>query len=108
MHFNWYVVLCWLVISIYKTHVITPLYVLNLDIVKMRLTFNVGVLVDVGDSKVYSEAVDATDFSCRSTNKTLESNTSTTTARGTLMALDWGSITHQISNSHLHSTHHTS
>lgn len=108
MHFNWYGVLCRLVISISKAHVTTPLYVLNIDTVEMRLTFTVGVLVDVGDSKVNSEAVDATDFSCRSTNKTLESNTSTTTARGTLMALDRGSITHQISDSHLHSTHHTS
>jgi hypothetical protein len=51
-------------------------------------------LTEVGDPKVNSEAVDALDLNCRSTNKTLESNTSTSTERGTLTAFSRGSITY--------------
>jgi nitrate reductase assembly molybdenum cofactor insertion protein NarJ len=58
------------------------------------LTLIMRVLTKVDDSKVNSAAVDVIDLNCRSTNKTLEPNTSTSTERGKLMALDRGSITY--------------
>lgn len=67
------------------------------------LTLSVWVL-----SNVNSAAVDVIDLSFRSTNKTLELNTSTSTERGELMALDRGSITHYNYNSYLHHAHRTS